>query len=151
MTSNKNARQIRGWKWVLSTLLVGTACSLFSQEAIQDQSEIDRIMQNPELAGYAISCRDASGKYNALQINAEGSSIDCPEGTGQPLQIEIINAQIVSPPPIGPQFKAAANFFDKKNYFVYQCNQLLLNGKSYLLFYYRLKKGDEKSLSILFP
>lgn len=124
--------------------------TLWSQSVIQDEAQIRSILENPELAGYAISCRDDAGKYNALEINSKANSIDCPE-KAQFLKIEVINAQIVSPPPVSDQFKAAARFFSGKKFFIYQCNQLLLEGRSYLLFYYRKTESDPKSEMVLFP
>ncbi|GEM_PF-4921980 len=127
------------------------ALSLGAQSsALSDKKAINRILQDPDLAGYAITCRADDGSYNPLQINGAASSIDCPKGSNRPLNIEVINAQIVAPPPIGNQFKAAAEFFETKDYFVYQCNQLLLDGKSYLLFYYYPSKQNREEQMILF-
>ncbi len=137
-------------RFVLLFILANLS-SIKAQSISTDQALIQNILNDQDLAAYAMTCRQSSNNtYGRLFFSKGAYSIECAQ-KGFGTNLETINAKpILSKSQVDPLFARARDYFEEHPNYIYQVNQMLLDSKVYLLVYYYESKPGNASRSILF-
>lgn len=139
------------WFAVSFCLASLSSLSLQAQSMSQDSAFISELLNDPELAAYALTCRnDQNQSLGEIKISAQATSVECSK-EGQEMLLEVINAKpIISAAQVEPLFAHARTFFKAKDLPIFQINQMLLKGRVYLLFYFQASEASQPQRRVVF-
>lgn len=135
--------------FLLISFFCGVAGNLGAQHYTTNEDYIQSILDDPDMAGNAISCLKEKGQPGTLVFSPQGISINCKSPKGK-LNIEYINAKPLFDDALVQEiFKEARDYFLAKNLEAFQMNTLLAKNKTFILFYY-YEPGTKELKKILF-